>query len=71
MDAESVLQAVRRHLAARRLTIAEKFPKNLPRKEYHRHCGRHEELESFAAALQDAIRKANATDGQSPDETDD
>lgn len=54
-----VLTAIRKHIVARRLDIAAKFPKNLPRREYLKHCGRHEELEAFSAAVQNAVRKAN------------
>ena len=62
-----VLTAIRKHIVARRLDIAAKFPKNLPRREYLKHCGRHEELESLAAVLQDVIRKANSADGGDDD----
>lgn len=68
---EMVLAAVRKHIASRRQDISEKFPKNLPRREYWKHVGRHEELESLAGAVQDAVRKANAADAPGdPDEPD-
>jgi CRISPR/Cas system CSM-associated protein Csm2 small subunit len=62
------LTALKRHIAARRQEIAEKFPKRLPRSEYQRTCGRHEELESLAQVLQDVIRKANSADKGPPDD---
>lgn len=69
---EMVLAVVRKHIAARRQDIAEKFPKKLGRAEYHRTCGRHEEIEGLAAVVQDAVRKANAQlsgEDDEPDET--
>lgn len=71
-DAEqNALAALKRYVARRRQEIADKFPKNLSPDEYNRHCGRHEEVESFAAVLQDVIRKANSADGgdDDPDST--
>ena len=59
---EMLLAAVRKHIAIRRQDIAAKFPKNLDSSEYLRHCGRHEELERFAAEFQDAVRQANAAE---------
>jgi CRISPR/Cas system CSM-associated protein Csm2 small subunit len=67
VNAEAVVQALRKHIGARRLEIAEKFPKRLSPQEYERHCGRHEELESLAAVFQEAIKKANSA--ESDDDT--
>lgn len=67
---EFVLAAVRKHIATRRQEIADKWPKNLPRREYFKHVGRHEELETLSSMVQDAIRKANAADHGDPDEPD-
>ena len=68
-----VLATIRKHIAERRQAIASKFPKNLSQDEYHRHCGRHEEVETFAAVVQDAVRKANEAlageDDHDPDTT--
>ena len=57
-----VLAALRKYIAGRRQAIADKFPKQLGRAEYHRNCGRLEELESLSSFLQDAIRRANAAE---------
>jgi hypothetical protein len=63
-----VVAVVRKHIADRRTAIAEKFPKNLEPTEYAKHCGRHEELESLASVVQDAVRKANsAVEGDTDD----
>jgi hypothetical protein len=59
---ELIVAAVRKRIAQRRQEIAEKWPKNLSEHEYLKHVGRHEELESFATAVQEAIRKANSVD---------
>ena len=70
---EMILAAVRKHIAVRRQDIAVRFPKGLDASEYHRHCGRHEELERFATEFQDAVRQANAAekvgDDDEPDPT--
>jgi hypothetical protein len=65
--ADSFLAAVRKHLEARRQEIAEKFPRNLSPEEYNRHCGRHEEVESLAAAVQDIVRKINSPEDEDDD----
>lgn len=68
---DMVLATVRKHIASRRQEIMDKFPKKLTPDEYHRHCGRHEELESLAAVVQDAVRKANeALAGEDDDDPD-
>jgi hypothetical protein len=65
---DMVLASVRKHLANRRRDIQDKFPKNLPADEYHRHCGRFEEMERFESALMDALRTANAQANQGDDD---
>jgi hypothetical protein len=70
VDAEGIVQSVRRHIAARRQEIADKFPKKLSPDEYQRHCGRHEELESLAAVVQDAVRRANSAESTGEDNDD-
>lgn len=68
---DRILALIRKHIAARRQDIAAKFPKNLSPEEYARHCGRYEEVESLAAVVQDAVRKANAMlAGDDDDEAD-
>jgi len=67
-DELASLAALKRYVAQRRADLADKFPKKLDPREYDRHCGRHEELESFAQALQDTIRKANSADGGGDDD---
>lgn len=69
---DMVLATIRKHIADTRQAVAAKFPKNLTPDEYNRHCGRHEMLESIAAVVQDAVRKANealAEDDHDPDTT--
>ena len=68
---DMVLATIRKHIADTRQAIAAKFPKNLPPDEYNRHCGRSEMLESIAAVVQDAVRKANeALAGEDDDDPD-
>lgn len=57
---ELIVQAVRKRIEQRRKEIALKWPMNLPEREYWKHIGRHEELEAFATAVQEAVRKANS-----------
>jgi hypothetical protein len=68
---EYALAAIRKYIERRRQDIAGKFPKNLRPDEYAKHCGRHEELEAFADAVKDAIRKANDAGRDDAKETQD
>jgi hypothetical protein len=63
---DTVLHAVRLHIAERRADIAAKFPKRLKRKDYFGLCGMHQEIEMVAVAVQEAVRKANAAEQADP-----
>jgi hypothetical protein len=67
---EISLTSLRKHIAERRQVIAEKWPKNLPPDEYQKNIGRHEEVEAFAAVVQDAVRKANEASVEGEDDDD-
>lgn len=59
---DSVVHALRTHIAERRASILSKFPKHLKQEDYIGLCGMHQEVEMFANALQAAVQKANAPD---------
>lgn len=59
MNADSVVTALRKHVAERRAVINARFPKHLKRREYQKLVGEHEELSKLETVLQEAIRKAN------------
>lgn len=65
---DTVLHAVRQHIAERRAVILSKWPKHLKQEDYIGLCGMHQEVELMANVMQEAVRKANAA--EQPEEVD-
>lgn len=66
---DTVLHAVRQHIAERRAHFTSRFPKHLKQEDYLGLCGMHQEVELMASVMQEAVRKANAA--EQTDEVDD
>lgn len=68
MSAESIVAAVRKHIAGRRAVITDAWPKHLKKKAYAKLVGEHTELERLETMFLDAVKKSNAAESETEED---